>query len=117
MTQLLKLTNYQMAKRNFHNLIASTAVFFILVGTAFAEAGGNLNTVNRKQDERDLASTPTKPLPAMVRTRKKTGFQIPVRQWLLADSSTPGMRGLRGWAKHVYGNYGSVPSQFDFSNA
>src|SRR5690242_6362961 len=51
----------------------------------------------------DVARTPRTPLPEKILKRKKSGFTVPVRDWLqklrvpaLAD------RGLRAWAKHVY---------------
>jgi len=37
--------------------------------------------------------------------RPKTGFSVPVRDWLLA-SGAPRERGLRGWARHVYAQGG-----------
>ena len=48
--------------------------------------------------------------------RRKTGFQIPVREWLLTDPpahafDSPhriGDRGLRGWAKYVYRRLGGT---------
>lgn len=39
-----------------------------------------------------------KPLPDEIRNRAKTGFSIPVREWMQEG----GERGLRPWAKHVY---------------
>src|SRR5437773_5488982 len=58
----------------------------------------------------DLAASPLSPLPASVLNRPKTGFSIPVRQWLLeiAQPSTVAAqpagreRGLRGWTQYVY---------------
>lgn len=41
-----------------------------------------------------------RPLPAEVVTRPKSGFSVPVREWM---QETPD-RGLRHWAKHVYAN-------------
>ena len=55
--------------------------------------------------KRDMASTPVKPLPAVVLTRKKTGFTAPVREWLMKDGETKSERGLRGWAMNVYARY------------
>jgi asparagine synthase (glutamine-hydrolysing) len=60
--------------------------------------------------KRDMAQTPSSQLPASILDRPKTGFQIPVREWLLTDlpahtTDSPHRiadRGLRGWAKHVY---------------
>ena len=62
--------------------------------------------------KRDLAATPDLALPAAVRARAKTGFVAPVREWIAEESprSRPGgastaapERGLRGWARLVYG--------------
>ncbi|MBI3852548.1 MAG: asparagine synthase (glutamine-hydrolyzing) [Verrucomicrobia bacterium] len=71
----------------------------------------------------DLARTPRCPLPAAVLARPKTGFLIPVREWLLEEkekaesrkqkweianrksqigNQQSAGRGLRGWAKEVY---------------
>jgi len=53
-------------------------------------------------DKRDMAMTPTKPLPCAVLDREKTGFTVPVRQWILEGEHAEGERNLRGWAKRVY---------------
>ena len=54
--------------------------------------------------KRDMASTPSRPLPATILNRPKTGFSIPVREWLAAgapeDQKQP--RGLRGWAQQIF---------------
>jgi asparagine synthase (glutamine-hydrolysing) len=52
-----------------------------------------------------LAQAPVLPLPAGVVARPKTGFSIPVREWLLAGKQPLGGRGLRAWAKLVYGEF------------
>lgn len=43
----------------------------------------------------DMAATVQPPLPAVILERRKTGFNVPVSQWL-------GETSLRGWARHVY---------------
>ena len=56
--------------------------------------------------KQDMAATPKKALPNAVLNRPKTGFYIPVREWLLGNQP-PGSRserGVRGWAKIVYEN-------------
>jgi asparagine synthase (glutamine-hydrolysing) len=53
-------------------------------------------------DKRDLASTPVEPLPHEIINRGKTGFSVPVRQWLMGDLGATGERGLRDWAKFIY---------------
>jgi asparagine synthase (glutamine-hydrolysing) len=45
-----------------------------------------------------LAQAPGNPLPAIVTERRKTGFGIPVQQWLGGASAPPGPR-LSGWAR------------------
>ncbi len=51
-------------------------------------------------DKQAMASTPMPPLPDAVRRRPKTGFAIPVQDWLQGPNAQE--RGLRGWARQVY---------------
>ena len=45
-----------------------------------------------------------RPLPQALLQRKKTGFSIPVREWLLdREKAARPERGLRGWARQIYG--------------
>ena len=54
-----------------------------------------------------MALTPSQPLPDAVLDRPKTGFTTPVRQWMLEEGVVSARdRGLRGWARQVYANYG-----------
>ena len=48
--------------------------------------------------KRDMAQAPIKPLPSDVVNHPKTGFAIPVQQWLESDARESRLRGLRGWA-------------------
>ena len=48
----------------------------------------------------DLPGATVAPLPEELRKRVKTGFSVPVRDWLQAGGN--GERGLRGWARRVY---------------
>lgn len=52
----------------------------------------------RAPSKRDMAATVSPALPDAVLNRPKTGFFIPVHDWLGG-----GARGLRGWARDVYG--------------
>ena len=53
--------------------------------------------------KRALASTPRVQLPSSVLSRKKTGFTVPMRQWMLRENGEQyGGRGLRGWARYVF---------------
>lgn len=54
-------------------------------------------------DKMALARVPKLSLPQAVLSRPKTGFSIPVRDWLVRDQPERyGGRGLRGWARFVY---------------
>lgn len=53
--------------------------------------------------KRALGRTPRPPLPAAILDRPKTGFVVPVREWLMGDAAPEaGLRGLRGWARQVH---------------
>src|SRR5437867_2699288 len=53
-----------------------------------------------------MLDAPLWPLPNAILSRPKTGFGIPVREWLLAQSANGNHnRGLRGWAKLVYSQF------------
>ncbi len=49
----------------------------------------------------DMARTPAHSLPEPVLTRAKTGFSVPLREWL-RGGAIPAEKGLRGWAREVY---------------
>lgn len=49
----------------------------------------------------DLASLPDQRMPDAIRHRKKTGFHVPVRDWLMAESDGPTERKTRGWARFL----------------
>lgn len=57
--------------------------------------------------KRDMALSPAVRLPDAVLDRPKTGFTVPVRDWLLQsfDPSSGQERGLRGWAREVYSRF------------
>jgi asparagine synthase (glutamine-hydrolysing) len=61
----------------------------------------------------DLARTPEQPLPEEVLNRGRTGFSIPVPQWLAEAEDHSGLsrqRGLRGWARLVYRHHTGGPA-------
>lgn len=58
--------------------------------------------------KREMASSPARPLPHSVLNRRKTGFSVPMREWLvqgLNDRVALVQRGLRGWATWVMESY------------
>jgi asparagine synthase (glutamine-hydrolysing) len=57
--------------------------------------------------KRDLASTPREPLPDGILNRAKTGFSVPVREWITGRGQGESKhRGLRGWALRLHEGVG-----------
>lgn len=55
--------------------------------------------------KRDMANAPARKLPDAILQRPKTGFAIPVREWLTKQKEPTQDRGLRRWANEVYGQF------------
>ena len=56
--------------------------------------------------KQDMARTPAEPLPEALLDRPKSGFTVPMREWLLQDRPEyEDARGLRGWAQYVYNRH------------
>lgn len=51
--------------------------------------------------KQDMAHCHRTPLPDEVLSRRKTGFSVPIRDWLRKDGENSSERGLRGWAIDV----------------
>jgi asparagine synthase (glutamine-hydrolysing) len=54
--------------------------------------------------KRQMAESPHKPLPDAILNRAKTGFTVPIREWLSGEGGVAhaSERGLRGWAQFLY---------------
>jgi asparagine synthase (glutamine-hydrolysing) len=63
--------------------------------------------VGRVYGKRDLARSADPPLPNELLQRPKTGFTVPVRDWMRPDPDDNSAieRGLRGWQRTVRANY------------
>jgi asparagine synthase (glutamine-hydrolysing) len=68
-----------------------------------------------RSSKRDLAELPSKPLPRQIVERRKTGFTVPVREWVSQIGTASEERGLRGWARFLAREFdfhlGKVPRQ------
>jgi asparagine synthase (glutamine-hydrolysing) len=67
--------------------------------TLFKALAGAIAT-GRRPGKQEMAATPKKALPDAVMNRPKSGFFVPISDWMEGDTVTN--RGLRGWAKQVY---------------
>jgi len=54
--------------------------------------------------KRDVVATAAPRLPRELLDRPKTGFSVPVHEWI-QSGAVPGERGLRGWARQVHGHF------------
>ena len=50
----------------------------------------------------EIAAVAAPTLPASVLNRPKTGFSVPVREWIKPEGTSIQQRGLRGWAQYVH---------------
>jgi asparagine synthase (glutamine-hydrolysing) len=57
----------------------------------------------------ELAAVAAPRLPPSLLARPKTGFSVPVREWIRPPGEKQ-ERGLRGWAKYVHGRFGGMDS-------
>ena len=60
---------------------------------------------NTPPSKGDMADTCQTPLPPEIRHRAKTGFVVPVREWVQGETANQAageVRGFRGWARLVY---------------
>ena len=57
----------------------------------------------RRNGKALMARSPQTPLPEQVLNRRKTGFTLPIRDWLAAEHrGAPRMFGMRPWAMYLY---------------
>ncbi|PYQ50957.1 MAG: asparagine synthase (glutamine-hydrolyzing) [Acidobacteria bacterium] len=60
-------------------------------------------TGSRRDGKQMLASSPRTPLPAEILQRKKTGFTVPINDWLEREhKEVPHAFGMRPWALYLY---------------
>lgn len=78
-----------------HSLEIRVPLVDVNVFRAWATIAARYPSLNK----RDLAATPATPLPSEIIHRPKTGFSVPVRDWIGGEGVAE--RGLRGWARMV----------------
>ncbi len=75
------------------------------VDTELFKALSGAIATDRRPGKQEMAATPRKKLPNSVINRPKTGFFVPVSNWLEGENCKKG--GLRDWAKKVYQSHTS----------
>jgi asparagine synthase (glutamine-hydrolysing) len=56
----------------------------------------------RERGKQLLANAPRPPLPEVVRHRRKTGFTLPIKEWLQQETGGQAEFARRSWARKVY---------------
>ena len=60
-------------------------------------------STSRRNGKAMMARSPKTPLPHAILNRRKTGFTLPIRDWLAAEHyATPKLFGMRPWAMYLY---------------
>jgi asparagine synthase (glutamine-hydrolysing) len=86
-----------------HSLEIRTPIADLEVMRAVARISARSGLKPRKGDLPDL---PSVPLPPGVVERSKTGFSVPVHEWVEHMDGNAGERGLRGWVRHLAARFG-----------
>lgn len=72
-----------------------------LVDTVFFRRIAPMLVSSAPPGKRDMAASPAKPLPDDVLNRPKTGFAVPMPNWLLKDDPAALKQGYRGWLRKI----------------
>jgi asparagine synthase (glutamine-hydrolysing) len=93
----LYLRNQLLRDMDWASMAHSLEVRVPLVDAHLLRKIAPLLVSRRERGKQPLANAPRPPLPDAVRSRRKTGFTLPIREWL--RQAEPGKR---GWARRVY---------------
>ena len=99
------MRNQLLRDADWASMAHSLEVRVPLVDTELFRAVTPLSNSVSAQSKLAMAETPTVPLPNQIMMRRKTGFSIPVREWILAGQHSRQDRGLRGWAHNIYHSF------------
>jgi len=82
-----------------------------LVDVALLKAAAPWIAGHATVSKQKVARAAAPDLPAQLLRRPKSGFQVPVRDWLGAPSTST--RGLRGWARYVHDRHAALRGDTD----
>ena len=96
----LYLRNQLLRDMDWASMAHSLEVRVPLVDAHLLHRLAPLLVTRRGRGKTILANAPRPPLPEAVRTRRKTGFTLPIREWLKGEGRAE--YGKRAWARKVY---------------
>jgi asparagine synthase (glutamine-hydrolysing) len=65
--------------------------------------------ISKLHGKKEMAETPASPLPDAILSRRKTGFGVPITDWLVERGGRSEGRGMRGWAMRIAREFDIVP--------
>lgn len=98
------MRNQLLRDTDWASMTHSLEVRVPLVDLVLLREVAKLVVAGRSPRKADMARCLPRPLPRIALTRPKTGFSVPVREWLDGEDRTQA-RGLRGWAQAVYRHF------------
>jgi asparagine synthase (glutamine-hydrolysing) len=93
----LYLRNQLLRDMDWASMAHSLEVRVPLVDAFLLRRLAPLLVTRKERGKQPLANAPRPPLPEQIRKRRKTGFTLPIKEWLGERHA-----GKRAWAKHVY---------------
>jgi asparagine synthase (glutamine-hydrolysing) len=97
------MRNQLLRDADWASMTHSVEVRVPLVDWSLWREVASLGLIEPHVGKRALSATPKMALPKEVLRRGKTGFTVPMREWMVEGKGARHTdRGLRGWAKYVY---------------
>src|SRR5437762_1831023 len=98
----LYLRNQLLRDMDWASMAHSLEVRVPLVDAHLLKKIAPVLVARRERGKRPLANAARPPLPDAVRDRRKTGFTLPIKEWLLKESGGRVQVGKRSWARRGY---------------
>ncbi|HEX8171866.1 MAG TPA: asparagine synthase (glutamine-hydrolyzing) [Thermoanaerobaculia bacterium] len=99
----LYLRNQLLRDMDWASMAHSLEVRVPLVDAHLLRKVAPVLVTRRERGKQILANAPRPPLPPAVRARRKTGFTLPIKEWLSQDGNGARVEfGKRSWARKVY---------------
>lgn len=97
------LRNQLLRDADWAGLAHSVEIRVPFVDSELFRAAAPMLTAAHPPTKMDMAATPFKPLPSELMSRRKTGFSVPIQEWLVQESAgAPSEPTTRRWARLIY---------------